>query len=57
MSLLQRLYDLLTVAEELVEDEMEIRYDRNEYLNNLPELRRTISKLQMIIDGSQEPEE
>ena len=57
MSLLQRLYDLLTVAEELVLDEMEIRYDRNEYLNNLPELRRTISKLQMIIDGSQEPEE
>ncbi len=57
MSLLQRLYDLLTVAEELVQDEMEIRYDRNEYLNNLPELRRTISKLQMIIDGSQEPEE
>lgn len=57
MSLLQDIYDQLTVAEELVADEMEICFLENTHLNNLPELMRTINKMQLMIDGSQEPEE
>ena len=57
MSLLQKLYDNLTIAEELVADEMDICFRENTHLNNLPELMRTIIRMQMIIDGSQEPEE
>ena len=57
MSLLQRLYDNLTSAEELVANEIDIRIEENRHLNNLPTLARTIAKMQIIIEGSQEPEE
>ena len=57
MSLLTKLYDYLTIAEELVADEMEICFKENTHLNNLPELMSIINRMQMIIDGSQEPEE
>ena len=54
MSLLQKLYDSLTIAEELVADEMEICFKENTHLNNLPELMRTINRMQMIIENSAE---
>jgi hypothetical protein len=57
MSLLQKLYDNLTIAEELIEDEIEICLMENKYLYNLEELKSVINKMQMIIDGSVEPEE
>ena len=57
MSLLQKLYDNLTIAEELIEDEIDICLVENKYLYNLEELKSVINKMQMIIDGSVEPEE
>lgn len=57
MSLLQRLYDNLTIAENLVAEEIDICIEENRHLNNLPTLAGTIAKMQIIIEGSQEPEE
>lgn len=57
MGLLQNLYDNLTIAEELIEDEIEICFLENTHLNNLPELRKVINRMQMIIEGSVDPEE
>ena len=57
MSLLQRLYDNLTIAENLVAEEIDICIEENRHLNYLPALARTIAKMQIIIEGSQEPEE
>ena len=54
MSLLQDIYDQLTIAEELVADEMEICFKENTHLNNLPELARTINKIQLMVKNSAE---
>tara|TARA_B100002019_G_scaffold252406_1_gene233339 strand:- start:52 stop:219 length:168 start_codon:yes stop_codon:yes gene_type:complete len=54
MDLLQNLYDNLTIAQELVSDEMEICFKENTHLNNLPELIRIINKMQLMIETSEE---
>ena len=57
MSLLQKFYAKLAVAEELIEEEIDICLMENKYLTNLEDLKSVINKMQMIIDGSVEPEE
>ena len=57
MSLLQKLYDNLAIAEELIEEEIDICLMENKYLTNLEDLKSVINRMQMIIDGSVEPEE
>lgn len=54
MNLLQNLYDNLTIAQELVADEMDICFKENTHLNNLPELIRIINKMQLMIETSGE---
>jgi len=51
MNLLQNLYDNLTIADELVADEMEICFKENKQLNNLPELLRIINRMQVMIEN------
>jgi hypothetical protein len=57
MSLLQKLYNNLAIAEELIEEEIDICLMENKYLTNLEDLKSVINRMQMIIDGSVEPEE
>ena len=52
MRLLHKLYDYLTITEELVSDEMEICFKENTRLNNLPELLRIINRMQVMIEKS-----